>query len=103
VIVGQALGADLVGEAEAAKVLHRPRLRRIGLRVERRARLRIDEQAAHAAAAQLVGEHEPAGPPPAMRTSNGTWQRFASVRKRDRRISVTGAKPARSSAAWQGP
>ena len=57
---GQAMRAHLVGEAVATEVLHRPRLRRIGLGVERGAGLGIDQQAADAAAAEFVGEHQPA-------------------------------------------
>ncbi len=56
----QALGPHLLREAVAAEVLHRPRLRGIGLRIERGARLGIDEEGADAASPQFVREHQPA-------------------------------------------
>lgn len=60
VVRGQAGAPDLVGEAEPAEMLHRPRLRRVGLRVEGRSRLLVDQDCGHAAAAKLVGQHQPA-------------------------------------------
>lgn len=54
--------ADLVRETEPPAMFHGARLRGIGLRVERGGRLRIDEQAANAAAPELIGEHEAARP-----------------------------------------
>ena len=56
-IGGQAERADLLREAEAAEMLHGPRLRRIGLRIEGRARLLIDQNGADAAPAKLIGQH----------------------------------------------
>jgi hypothetical protein len=43
------------------EVFHRARLRRIGLRIQRRTGLGIDQQAAYAAPAELVGQHQAAG------------------------------------------
>jgi hypothetical protein len=65
--VGRVIGRKaerphLVGEAEPAEVLHRPRLRGVGLRVERRSRFRVDEQAAHATTAELDRQHQAARP-----------------------------------------
>jgi hypothetical protein len=52
--------SDLVGEAEAPEVLHRARLRRIGLRRDGGAGLVVDQQGRDAAQAELVAEHQPA-------------------------------------------
>ncbi len=60
VVARQAQGADLVGDADAAEVLHGARLRGVGLRVEGGGGLRVHQQAAYAAQAQFVGEHQPA-------------------------------------------
>ena len=61
VVARQAHGADLLRDADAPEVLHGARLRGIGLRVEGRGGLRVHHQAADAAQAQFVGEHEAAG------------------------------------------
>ena len=61
-VVGrQALGANFAGKTQTAEMLHGARLCGIGLRVEGGARLGVDQQAAHAAAAEFVGQHQPAG------------------------------------------
>jgi len=67
--VGRKIGrhaerTDLVGESQPPVELHGARLGRVRLRVERRARLLIDEHDADAAAAEFVGEHQAAGAAP---------------------------------------
>jgi len=47
--------------SRAAEVLHRSRLRRVGLRIEGRARLDVDEQAADPTPSELVRQHQAAG------------------------------------------
>ena len=54
----QAQRADLGGKAQPAEVLHRARLRGVGLRRVRDAGLGIDQQAVDAAPAELAGQHQ---------------------------------------------
>lgn len=52
--------SNFMGKAQPTEVLHRAGLRRIGLRVERSARLCIDQEAGYAATAEFVGQHQAA-------------------------------------------
>jgi hypothetical protein len=53
-ISGQAQRSYFVREAKAPKVLHCPRLRRIGLRIEGGAWLLIDQNGAHATPTEFI-------------------------------------------------
>jgi hypothetical protein len=58
----QTLGADLICKTQSAEMLHGAGLCRIGLRIECCAWLGINDEAGYAAPAQLVGQHQSAGP-----------------------------------------
>ena len=60
VIERQAEAANFVGKTKAPVMLHRARLRGVGLRIDRRARLAVNDQRAHAAPPQFIGQHQPA-------------------------------------------
>ena len=57
----QAKRAHPMREAQSPEMLHRARLRCIGLRIERGAGLAVDQQAADAAPPEFVGQHQAAG------------------------------------------
>ncbi len=59
-IRGHAKRADFVGETQAAVMLHGPRLGGVGLRVEGRCRLLVDQHGGDAAPAELIGQHQAA-------------------------------------------
>ena len=60
IVGGQAKRANFVGKTKAPVMLHRARLRRVRLRIVGGAALGVDDERAHAARPQFIGEHEPA-------------------------------------------